>query len=323
MDKRSSHTITTIQSSNSSSSKQFFDILKANDKFKLANFINNSNVDFWLYTQEDENNGLHIAVMRDLNSIIKLLIETIEKRAPSDAFSIISEWINKPNIKGDTCLHYASYKGNYNLISLFSKFDIDAHVHNKQGNSVMHYAAQGNQPLPFIYFKQKYNLNAIEGNNDGSTPLHWACYTGSEIAFNFIVNYFDNLDYQDNDGLTALHLAVMSERTEIVKKLLQKGANKSIKDKKGRTPKELAEEKGKETIATMLEDKMVCSFFVMKNPIQKVERSNSNIYFFLTAHAITEFIFFSIVLPCKLRDLILILNALNIIFIIFKSLIAN
>lgn len=299
MDKRSSHTITTIQSSSSSSSKQFFEILKSNDKFKLANFIKNPNIEYWLYAQEDENNGLHLAVMRDMNSIVKLLIETIEQRVPSEAFSIISDWINKPNIKGDTCLHYTSYKGNYQLLALFSKFDINAKVHNKQGNSVMHYAAQGNQPLPFIYFKQKYNLSATEGNKDGSTPLHWACYTGSDTAFNFIVNYYDNLDFQDNDGLTALHLAVMSERTEIVKKLLQKGANKNIKDRKGRTPKILAETKGKELIANMLEDKAVCSFFILKNPIQKIERSNSNIIFFIVSHIVTAFVFFEIVLPCK------------------------
>lgn len=286
---------------NSHLSRQFFDILKLNNKFQLIKFIKTPNAQVWLYTEDEGNNGLHVAVMRDLNHLIKAMFETIEELFPEDSKDIISEWINTPNNKGDTCLHYASYKGNYNLLKTLAKYNVNAKYKNKQGNTVMHNAAQGNQPLSFIFFNQKFNVSATEGNNDGSTPLHWACYTGSEIAFNFILSFYSNINIQDKDGLTPLHLAVISERTELVKKLLHKGANKKITDSKGRTAKQLAEQKGKDNISELLEEKLICSFLVLKNPIEKIERSNSNIYFFLVAHLIAEFLFFTVILPCKLK----------------------
>lgn len=41
------------------------------------------------------------------------------------------------------------------------------------------------------------------------------------------------IDVQDIEGLSALHLATMSGNARIVKKLLLKGANKSLKNKEG------------------------------------------------------------------------------------------
>ena len=297
---------------------QFFNILSSGNKFQLSTFLkNNRDCKFWYFTCEDaeNNNGLHVCVQNDLLGQIKLMFEIIEERENKTenesinqpllddegltAKQIISNWINSPNSKGDTCLHYVAYKGNYKMISLFSNYNIFPQLKNKQGNTVMHKAAQGNQPLPFIFYNQKYNVSAIEGNKDGSTPLHWACFIGSEVSFNFIINYYDDINIQDNDGFTPLHLAVVSEKTEIVKKLLQKGANKEIRDLKGRTPKLLAEEKGKDIIADMLKEKMICSLFVWKNPLKKIERNYLNVYFFVGMHAICEFAYFSVVLPCK------------------------
>ena len=47
-------------------------------------------------------------------------------------------------------------------------------------------AAQGDRPNVLIYFKEKYNMNINEVDENGSTPLHWACYMSSEISINYI-----------------------------------------------------------------------------------------------------------------------------------------
>ncbi len=41
--------------------------------------------------------------------------------------------------------------------------------------------------------------------------------------------------------MTALHLGVVSDNYRIVKRLINKGADRMIKDKNGRTPLELAQ----------------------------------------------------------------------------------
>ena len=77
----------------------------------------------------------------------------------------------------------------------------------------------------------------------GSTPLHWACYSNSEVALSYLLSWHPELDVRDNEGYTPLHLAVKSvdivESTRPVRFLLIRGANKDIRDNQGRTPLDL------------------------------------------------------------------------------------
>ena len=63
------------------------------------------------------------------------------------------------------------------------------------------------------------------------------------MAFNYILSMKPNLNSQDIQGYTPLHIAVVSaeklESTRYVKALLIKGASRETKDVKGRTPIEL------------------------------------------------------------------------------------
>jgi len=71
----------------------------------------------------------------------------------------------------------------------------------------------------------------------GSTPLHWACYSYSEIAIHYILAWDPDVNIQDIEGFTPLHLAIRrftpGETTKPIRLLLMKGADLSIKDKKG------------------------------------------------------------------------------------------
>jgi ankyrin repeat protein len=44
----------------------------------------------------------------------------------------------------------------------------------------------------------------------GSTPLHWACFSNSELSLIYLLSWMtlDEMNIQDNDGLTALHIAI-------------------------------------------------------------------------------------------------------------------
>lgn len=78
------------------------------------------------------------------------------------------------------------------------------------------------------------SLNDVD--NRGSTPLHWACYSKSEFALSYILAMNPNLEIQDLEGLTPLHLAIKSvadlKSTRPVRALLLKGASRSAKTKK-------------------------------------------------------------------------------------------
>lgn len=88
------------------------------------------------------------------------------------------------------------------------------------------------------------------------------------------------------------------ERTRIVKKLLQKGAKKSIKDNKARTPYDLAVDKNKLSIVEMLKENSRCQLFVIKAPLQKMDKNSMNITFFFLIHILVESSVLTILLPC-------------------------
>jgi ankyrin repeat protein len=49
----------------------------------------------------------------------------------------------------------------------------------------------------------------------GSTPLHWACYTGSLTVASMLLAWKANLNLKDVSGMTALHLAVESAAEKV------------------------------------------------------------------------------------------------------------
>lgn len=107
---------------------------------------------------------------------------------------ILSEWANQTTDEEFTALHFATYHGNYNLIKfLIDNAQADIYKRNKFGSTVMHIAAQGDQALP-IYFFKELGMDINIRDNRLSTPLHWACYSRSEVSLNYLLAMSPNLE---------------------------------------------------------------------------------------------------------------------------------
>lgn len=125
----------------------------------------------------------------------------------------MKEFINLKCKKGFTALHYASFRGNFDNIKTLLKYNGDSDaVYQKStnGSTMMHMAANGDQPEALILFKEKFNLDINEQDNFYSTPLHCAAFTGSESAIRIILSYTNKVNIQDHLGYTPLHVAVIS-----------------------------------------------------------------------------------------------------------------
>ncbi|EAR94876.1 DHHC zinc finger protein (macronuclear) [Tetrahymena thermophila SB210] len=166
---------------------------------------------------------------------------------------IIKKWINFQNEDGFTALHYASFKGDVEITRYLISQGSNALLVNKNGLNVLHIAAQGDQPISICYFDSLgVDLNLTD--HKGGTALHWACYLGSENAVNYLVSKMkDKLNNADGEGLTPLHLAVISGNARVVRKLLQRGANRNALDNNQKTPAQLADENEFHNIQQMLE----------------------------------------------------------------------
>lgn len=112
---------------------------------------------------------------------------------------------------------------------------------------MLHVGAQGDQAYSLTFFKTK-GVSLEEKDGENSTPLHWACFSGSDTAIYYLLAWGMDINAQDNAGNTPLHLAVKSAdhfpSTRSIKELLIKGASRTIRDSKGRRPIDMLGELG-------------------------------------------------------------------------------
>lgn len=93
-------------------------------------------------------------------------------------------------------------------------------------------------------------LISVHGE-DNRLALHLAARDGLTSVLPMV---FTNeiVNAQDRFGQTALHLAVSNNRDECVQFLLENGADTSLTDRKGRTPLQIAEECGYQSLLDLL-----------------------------------------------------------------------
>jgi ankyrin repeat protein len=121
-------------------------------------------------------------------------------------------------------------------------------------------AKENNLPEVRRLFSVGADVNAK--NQNGSTPLHWACVMGHVQVFKELVEHGADIEVKDNIGSTPLHLACCTDHLAAVNELLspndsngttttilgkrksRAGANTEAKDKDGNTPLHFASRKG-------------------------------------------------------------------------------
>lgn len=76
--------------------------------------------------------------------------------------------------------------------------------------------------------------------------MHWACYTANDIAIYYLNSWSCNVNLQDKNGYTPLHMVVFASesfdedhadkaiRYRAVRELLIKGAERDIRDNLGK-----------------------------------------------------------------------------------------
>jgi hypothetical protein len=157
---------------------------------------------------------------------------------------------------------------------------------NAQGN-FLHLLGQLGQPLQFVKIFAENNLTfnlqqSMHGQADGNTPLIWAiCNANNEMALEML-NYPQNLNLQSKylgRNNTALHIAVVKgyreksaqgqilsvSNPQLIKRMVELGANVAIQNSDGNTPLHLA---------CLRHDFEVVQILLEKNPAVRECRNN-------------------------------------------------
>ena len=297
---------------NSGLKDELFDLIENKNEEKIIEFINDPELKVWQIKDENNNTILHKSCYDDNTDISIIIIREIKKLLGSS--SLISNFINEKNDEGLTALHFTAFKGNIPLSKILVKNGASTEILTNLGKNVIHLSAEGNQPSSMIYFLFKQKFDIYTGDENGSTPLHWACYSGAEESVNYLIGLNADIDAQDKEKLTPLHLATLYNREKIVIKLLQNGADKNLKNSRGEKPIDIAIKKNFISIVNILKDKDYNPLCSLDPPLMYISPNDIYKKFILIMIITPEIIIIFMILPYLEKIINIIFN--NVLFLI-------
>ena len=276
---------------------ELFEYIQSKNQEKIREYFQNPEFKIWQLKDENGYTILHKSAFNCDIEMTNLIIKEAKHRLGMGKGDVLAKFINDKTNEGLTALHYAANKGNIPLLKLLIENGANVDAVTNLGQNLMHMAAEGNQPSMLIYLITEQHLSAQSVDENGSTPLHWACYSGAEEAVNFLLNLNVNINDQDKEKLTPLHLATNEGRENIVLKLLQKNADRNLANNKGELPIDLARKKNHKKIEQILGEEdfnPLCSLQLPKYYIQP-----KDIYkkFIILMIVIPEIVIYFFILP--------------------------
>ena len=148
----------------------------------------------------------------------------------------LQNWFNAVTLTDDgwTALHLACSSNNDLFIFMAENLNMNLATKNKNGVNLMHKAAMDDNSYLVTYLRDKARFKIDEEDSNGNTPLHYACYHASEYASFWLMGFGHNVNCQNKNGDTPMHLLIKSKKdmysTKTVRELIFKGANRDIKN---------------------------------------------------------------------------------------------
>ncbi|OMJ95764.1 hypothetical protein SteCoe_843 [Stentor coeruleus] len=159
----------------------------------------------------------------------------------TEALAVYPKGLNETDTKlGWTGLYRSVICGHKDTTEYLLQSGADPNIKTRMGDTALHQAAD-NRQLAQARLLLKYGADPNIQQNDGESALHLACFKGDEEMANVLLTHKANPNLQNTlFGKTPLHYAADYSYGNIVMMLLEFNANPEIKDKHGKTPREIA-----------------------------------------------------------------------------------
>ncbi|KFY24409.1 hypothetical protein V493_05248 [Pseudogymnoascus sp. VKM F-4281 (FW-2241)] len=157
--------------------------------------------------------ALHCAARQGQKTVVQLLLE---KGADTDLKSGV----------GETALHYAAYCGDRELVGLLLQKGADTMAKNFSGETVLHYAALGGfEAVVGLLLEKGVDIKAKTKSGDGAA-----------LSSDVMEGIATEINAKNASGATALRYAIQCGNNELVRLLLENGAdiNSETNSKTGR-----------------------------------------------------------------------------------------
>ncbi|KFY80330.1 hypothetical protein V499_00804 [Pseudogymnoascus sp. VKM F-103] len=168
--------------------------------------------------------SLHVAARSDNADGVSLLLR-------HDTAGIVTV----QDSKSQQPLHYAASTGSLRVAELLLANNADVSAVADEGETPLHCAVyEGHEDVVELLLKNKASVGARREN--GRTPLYMAVDVGKDSIVKVLLEYISepmDLEAPDEDGLTALYLAIFEKCSDIVKMLIRAGSNINHKNNQG------------------------------------------------------------------------------------------
>ena len=127
------------------------------------------------------------------------------------------------------------YYDKQNAFDILIQNCADPSLEDIDESSLIHSAAEGGNTSIIIKLLSP-GLDVDSRNNDGLTPLMTAAISDKQNAFDVLIQNGADPSFKDNNGFSVLHCAAQGRNTSIVNKLLSLGLDINLKNVYGVTP---------------------------------------------------------------------------------------
>ncbi|XP_057788022.1 probable protein S-acyltransferase 23 [Salvia miltiorrhiza] len=207
---------------------------------KLRNFVENDG----FAVSHPDGNGYYPLQWAALNNFADICQYIIERGGE----------VNAKDNTGQTALHWAAVRGSIAAADVLLQNGARVEADDLNGYRAVHVAAQYGQTAFLNYIVAKYHADFDAPDSHGRSALHWAAVKGFADTIRLLLFRDASQGRQDKEGCTPLHWAALRGNVEACSVLAHAGSKEElmVKDKAGKTPVELASDKGHRHIALFL-----------------------------------------------------------------------
>ncbi|KAN0128615.1 hypothetical protein V8E53_013534 [Lactarius tabidus] len=139
-----------------------------------------------------------------------------------------------------TALHSASFAGHLQIVLSLLRPDVSVDIRGPVNKTPLQYAAEFGH-LDIVQCLLDHGADVHSRDDVHTTPLMWAAFSGHTDVVQTLLEHDADIDSEDVNGWTPLRSAVATgfshlDRTQLVRLLLDRGANPNAQDSKGQTP---------------------------------------------------------------------------------------